>query len=263
MTMRIKRFADFEMALKIKNPDYIKTPRDYQRNWLLNRTMNEFSYDVIAMDRLASRFVTGSDVQNIEDRTQAELADLDIMEDWQIPIMKAMAEKVSCQGGHILEIGFGRGIGSDLIQKCGVDEHTIIECNDSIVRRFHDWKRNYPGRKIHIQHGLWQDVLPNLDMFDGVFFHTYPLKESDHVEQIGNSITFAEHFFEHAAAHLRKGGVFTYLSNEIDSLSRQHQRLLLRHFESIELSLVDSLNMPDNVKDQWWSDSMVVVKVVK
>lgn len=263
MTRRIKRFPEFELALQIKNDKFILTPRDYQRNWLLNRTMNEFAHDVLALDKLASQFVTGSDVQSMEDRTQAELSDLDIMEDWQIPIMRVMAEIVSSQRGDILEIGFGRGIGSDLIQQCGVDSHTIIECNDSIVSRFHQWRLAYPDDSIEIEHGLWQDVLPSLGQFDGIFFHTYPLKESDYVEQIANSVTFAEHFFEHAALHLREGGIFTYLSNEIDSLSRTHQRALFKHFKTIEISTVKDLELPEQVKDQWWSNTMMVVKAVK
>jgi len=263
MTKRIKRLPDFDLTLQIKNGEYIKTPRDYQRNWLLNRSMNEFAHDVIALDSLAKKFVKGSMVQGMEDRTQAHLDDMEIMEDWQIPVMKAMAKEFSGQGGHILEIGFGRGIGSDLIQQCGVDQHTIIECNDSIVARFHDWVAQYPERDISIEHGLWQEVLPNLGSFDGIFFHTYPLKESDYVEQIANSVTFAEHFFEHAANHLKPGGAFTYLSNEMDSLSRSHQRALLRHFERIKMSAMQPLALPEMVKDRWWSDSMMIVKAVK
>ena len=263
MTRRIKRFDDFDVALNIKNASFISTPREYQRNWLLGRTMNEFSSDIAALDALAAKFVNGSEVQPMTDRTQADLDDESIMEDWQIPIMQAMARAVSAKRGHVLEIGFGRGIGSGFIQDCGVDKHTIIECNHAIVDRYTQWKSQYPGADIDIAVGLWQDVLPDMGLFDGVFFHTYPLKEDDHVAQIGETITFAEHFFEHAAAHLREGGIFTYLSNEIDSLSRHHQRRLLRHFSAIELSVVNNLAIPDDVKDQWWSDSMVVVKAVK
>lgn len=263
MTKRIKRLPEFDLTLQLKSQDYITTPRDYQRNWLLNRTMNEFAHDVIALDKLARKFVKGSVVQGMEDRTQANLEDLDIMEDWQIPVMDAMAKEVTCQRGSVLEIGFGRGIGSDLIQHYGADEHTVIECNDSIVKRFKKWVERYPDRNISIEHGLWQDVLPKLGQFDGIFFHTYPLKESDYVEQIANSITFAEHFFEHAAQHLKAGGVFTYLSNEIDSLSRTHQRALFKYFSRIELSTMRDLKVPELVKDQWWSDSMMIVKAVK
>jgi guanidinoacetate N-methyltransferase len=263
MTRRIKRFADFELAMNIKNPEFIRTPQEYQRNWLLNRSINEFASDIYALDPIASRFVKGSEVQGMEDRTQAELDDLEIMEDWQIPIMQAMAEVVTENRGDILEIGFGRGIGSSLIQESGTASHTIIECNHSIVGRFEQWKAQYEGQKIDMQVGLWQDVLPQLGDYDGIFFHTYPLQEADYVEQIANSSTFAEHFFEHAAAHLRKGGIFTYLSNEIDSLSRHHQRILFKHFDSIQLSVVKDLDLPEEVKDQWWADSMVIVKAVK
>jgi guanidinoacetate N-methyltransferase len=263
MTRRIKRFADFEIAMNIKNPDFIRTPQEYQRNWLLNRSINEFASDVYALDPIAARFVKGSEVQGMEDRTQAELDDLEIMEDWQIPIMKAMAKVVTEQRGDILEIGFGRGIGSSLIQDCGADSHTIIECNHSIVGRFERWKEQYEGKEISMEVGLWQDVLPTLGNYNGIFFHTYPLKESDYVEQIADSATFAEHFFEHASLHLRKGGIFTYLSNEIDSLSRHHQRILFKHFDSIQMSVVKDLDLPEEVKDQWWADSMVIVKAVK
>lgn len=263
MTRRIKRFTDFELALNIKNPNFISTPQEYQRNWLLNRSINEFASDIYALDPIASRFVKGSDVQGMEDRTQAELEDLEIMEDWQIPIMQAMAKVVTQNRGDILEIGFGRGIGSGMIQDCGSDSHTIIECNHSIVGRFERWRAQYPNENINMEVGLWQDVLPTLGRYDGIFFHTYPLKESDYVEQIADSSTFAEHFFEHAAKHLHQGGIFTYLSNEIDSLSRHHQRILFQHFQSIEMSVVKDLDLPDEVKDQWWADSMVIVKATK
>ena len=110
---------------------------------------------------------------------------------------------------------------------------------------------------------MWQDTLPSLQRFDGIFFHTYPLNETDFIEQIAESTTFAEHFFSHAAQHLVDGGRFSYLSNEIDSLSRTHQRLLFRHFRTIEVSIVEGLDLPQDVKDAWWSDSMAVVVAVK
>jgi guanidinoacetate N-methyltransferase len=263
MTKRLKRFPEFELSLQLKREDFIRPPRESQRSWLLNRSMNEFSHDILALDRAAGSFVEGSDQLSTEDRTQADLDDLDIMEDWQIPIMQAMAQCLARVPGNVLEIGFGRGVAADMIQECGVKSHTIIECNDSIVERFKHWRGNYPSSEIHMVHGLWQDVLDRLPKYDGIFFHTYPLNESDYLEQIAGSITFAEHFFPHAAAHLVDGGVFTYLSNEMDSLSRQHQRLLFQYFSSIEISMIRDLALPEFVQDQWWFDSMVVVRVVK
>lgn len=263
MTRRIKRHRNFELTLELKNDDFIRPPRDSQRNWLLNGVMAETAERLLALDGHAARFVPGIDSLPTEDRSQAVLSDEEIMEDWQIPLMRAMAEGVTRSHGDVLEVGFGRGVSADFIQEGGVRSHTIIECNDSIVGRFDEWAAAYPGASLHMAHGLWQDVLPTLGLFDGVFFHTYPLNEADILEQIGDSATFAEHFFPHAAAHLKEGGVFTYLSNEIDSLSRTHQRLLLRHFRSISLQVVGELHLPEQVHDAWWADSMVVVQAVK
>lgn len=184
------------------------------------------------------------------------------MEDWQIPIMRAMAKLVTKKQGRILEIGFGRGIASSMIQEEGVDSHTIIECNDSVVERFHEWKSLLPGRDIRLVHGLWQDTIKDLGLFDGIFFHTYPLNMEEYLEYVNGSVTFAEHFFQTAASHLHPGGVFTYLSQEMDSFSRSHQRLLFQHFSSFSVQIIP-LNLPTDVKDAWWADSMVVAEAVK
>ena len=82
------------------------------------------------------------------------------------------------------------------------------------------------------------------------------------MKYVQESITFAEHFFPYASSHLNPGGSFTYFSNEIDSLSREHQRLLLKHFSSFSVHVV-TLNMPEDVKDIWWANSIVVVKAIK
>ena len=263
MTRRIKRLRDFEVALHIKNDAFIRPPRDAQRNWLLNGALTEFTDNLMTLDELAKKWVPGVDTAAMDDRTQAKLEDAEIMEEWQIPIMQAMAEVVTATHGNILEIGFGRGIASSVIQELGVRSHTIIECNDSIVARFERWRTPYPDHEIHLLHGMWQDVLVEAGQFDGIFFHTYPLNEEDVIEQIAESATFAAHFFAHAAEHLVDGGVFTYLSNEIDSLSRTHQRLLLERFNSIRIEILRGLEIPEDVKDAWWADSMAIVAAVK
>lgn len=261
---RFLRLKNVDISLQIKNDAFIRPPRDTQRNWLINSALKEFAADLEALDGLAAEFVPGSEhPPTLDDRANTPLADQQIMEDWQIPLMKVLAEIVADTHGSVLEIGFGRGVASGFIQQCGVATHTIIECNDSVVRRFEQWRQNYPGRDIRIVHGLWQDVLDGLGRFDGILFHTYPLNETEYIDQVAKSITFAEHFFPHAAAHLAEGGVFTYLSNEIDSLSRAHQRLLLRYFGSICMRVVERLPVPADVKDAWWADSMVAVKAVR
>jgi guanidinoacetate N-methyltransferase len=130
------------------------------------------------------------------------------------------------------------------------------------VDNFQRWKKQYPEQDIVLIHGKWQDVTDQLELYDGIFFHTYPLNETEWVDYIAHSTTFAEHFFPTAVDHLRQGGIFTYLTNEIDSFSRAHQRLVFRYFNSLTLQVVP-LSLPANLKDAWWADSMVVIKAVK
>ena len=264
MLRRLKRLRDFELTLQISNDQFIRPPREEQRNWLVNRAIGEFVDDLTELDKLAKKFVSG-ETNNADfgvDRTQSILSDQEIMEDWQLPLMRAMSDIVTEKAGDVLEIGFGRGVSSDYIQQGKVASHTVVECNDSIVESFHEWRDNYPDSTIHLLHGKWQDLTDQFAMYDGVFFHTYVLDEAEQIDYIGQSITFAEHFFSTAANHLREGGVFTYISSEIDSLSRSHQRALLKYFDSISLEKI-TLNLPGDVKDNWWADSMMVVKAVK
>jgi guanidinoacetate N-methyltransferase len=263
MTRRIKRLPKLDLALQIKDPNFIRPPREAQRNWLLNRAVGEFIQDLESLDQLSKRFVPGTEEVPLDDRSQTDLVDEQIMEDWQIQIMRKMAELVCKSGGDILEIGFGRGISANFIQEQGVRSHTIVEVSDPIVKRFETWKAAYPQADIRMVHGRWQDVTAELGSYDGVFFHTYPLDEQEYVDNVVDSITFAAHFFPTASAHLKPGGVFTYLTNEIDSFSRAHQRLLFQHFNSITLQIVEPLNLPEDIQDAWWADSMVVVQAVK
>ena len=262
MTKKIKRTENFEIVLEIKTEDFIRPPRDAQRNALLNNALNEFSDNLQAVDKLAVRFVPGKLQIALDDRTQKVLSDEEIMEEWQIPLMRAMAEVVTETHGDILEIGFGYGVSATFIQEQSVSSHTLIECNDSVVEKFYEWKEFFKESKIKLVHGLWQDTINDLDLFDGIFFHTYPLNEEEYMKYVHGRATFAEHFFETAAKHLRPGGVFTYFSNEIDSLGRGHQRALFKHFSSVSLKLID-LELPDDINDTWWADSMVIVKAVK
>ncbi len=39
------------------------------------------------------------------------------MEDWQTPLMQAMARHVTETHGDVLEIGFGRGVSAEFIQQ--------------------------------------------------------------------------------------------------------------------------------------------------
>jgi len=260
---RIKRTKDFDVSLEIKNPDFIAPPRESQRRWLVNRALADLACDLEALDVVSRGFVRGDEIASFEGRAERPMGHDEIMEDWQRPLMKAMSQIAGESGGDVLEVGFGLGVSATFIQRLGVRSHTIIECNDSVVEWLREWQRDYPDRDIRLVHGLWQDTIGALGTFDSIFFHTYPVSEEEAVEHVSSNVTYAEHFFASAAAHLDDGGVFTYMTNEIDSLSRAHQRALFKQFSSVSLQVLESLEVPPNTRDAWWADRMVLVKAVK
>ncbi len=268
----IQRKPEFDVYLKINKGEFLTPPKANQRNWLLRRALDEFSDDLLALDDLAKRFVSGSDRVSIEEgwaESQAEYTSSEliiegqqVMQDWEAPLMKVMARIATESQGDVLEVGFGMGISATYIQEGRPRSHSIIECNREVMKVFADWRQRFPDRDIRLVEGRWQDVVDNIGPFDGVFFDTYPASEAEFEESVINSINFAEAFIPAAAKVLRPGGCFTYYTNEIDSFSRRHQRFLLKHFSSFTLSVVRSLLPPDDCH-YWWADSMAVVKAVK
>jgi guanidinoacetate N-methyltransferase len=267
MTRKIKRSHNFELILNIGNDEFVAPPRASQRNWILNRIMSEWSAELNHLDETSRKLVAGKiredEASMSRDWTQASLQDQQIMEDWQVPVMEAMAQVAAGDAENVLEIGFGRGISASYIQKIGVSSHTIIECNDEIVTRFLAWQKNYPGKNIRLLHGRWQDLLGQFEDYDAVFFHAYPLTEDEFMDEVIHTTTFAESFFPVAAAHLKDGGVFTYLANESDSISRAHQRLLLSHFRCFVTETVGPLAVPEDTGDSLWGNSMIIIKAYK
>ena len=256
--------SDFQVSVRFKRDGFINPPRPAQRDWLLNQAISEFTDDLTHLDRVAKRFVTGSDTHLTEYNIEStRLNDQQIMEDWQTPIMQAMACHAAHNHGDVLEIGFGRGVSASMIQQAGVRSHTIVESNPQCINAyFEPWRGQYPGRDLRLLQGRWQDCTDRFEQYDGIFFHAFPLNEKEFVEYVVGSVTFAEHAFPMASQHLKTGGVFTYLTTEIDSLSRRHQRLLFKYFRSIALS-VEPVTVPDDTQDTWWADSMVIIKATR
>jgi len=263
VTRRIKRSSDYELTLNLNASEFLSTPRESQKNWLLNRLMKEATDELQYLDSIAASLIPGDDGAFDLNREQGQLDDLDIMEDWQIPVMDKMAQSVATTGGDILEIGMGRGIASDFIQKFQPRSHTIVECNDAIAANFEQWAARYPDCETTLLHGKWQDLVDQFKDYDGVLFHTYPLDEKEFVQQVVQSSTFAEHFFDTASNCLRPSAKLAYLTNETDSLSRAHQRALLSRFTEVRLSMLRDLPIPDNTRDSLWLRQLVLVEVHK
>lgn len=130
-----------------------------------------------------------------------------VMAGWETPLMHLSADLV-CAGpnssesacGSILNIGFGMGLFDDAVQRNNPAQHTIIEAHPDVYQKM---LKDGWGKKpnVRIVFGRWQDELPKLGKFDGIFFDTYSEDYEDMREL-------------HAALprHLNHQGVYSYFN---------------------------------------------------
>lgn len=269
---KIKRSRNYVITAELRNDAFIRAPREAQRQWLVQRAVDELAWNFESLDRIARTLVRGGDQHPLEgslssgdaeyQNGQLKIHGQAVMEDWQHDLMRRLAEIAASNGGHVLEVGFGLGFAASVIQERRVKSHTVVECNPSVAERFQQWRRAYPDRDIRLVLGRWQDLLDRLEIYDGILFDTYPLTHQEFVKTVLLDVTFAEHFFDTAADHLVSGGVFAYFTGELDSLSRTHQRLLLNRFSEISISLMRGL-LPQPDSQMWWAPTMAIVKAIK
>lgn len=269
-----QEFSKFDISVAFKTDDFAAAPTNYQRDWMLHRAAREFGNDLLHLDHQVNNFINGVERPSIDESWKASEASYDdteliiqgqqVMQAWEHPLMKALAKASGESHGDILEVGFGMAISATYLQEVGIQSYTVIECNEQVISRFEHWKQNYTGKNIRLVKGMWQEVVEQLGTYNGILFDTYPLSQEEFIrnEVEGLPYTHCGEFFPVAVSLLREGGVFTYFSCEIDTLSRGHQRLLLESFDSFEVSVVRDLEPPEGCQ-YWWTDSMVVVKAYK
>lgn len=269
-----RQYDNFSLSLEAREDRFTRFPSPFQKEWMLGRALREFADDLEHLDALSEHLVLGLERPPIRDDWESSAAARDaselviqgqqVMQSWEQPLMERMARAAASRGGDVLEVGFGMGISASFIVEAGVRSYTVIECNDAVIAGFERWRARYPGTEIRLVRGRWQDVSDQLGMYDGILFDTYPLSQDEYLrnEVNGRAYSHAGEFFPLAAAKLRPGGVFTYFTCEIDSLSRGHQRLLMRHFDSFQVSVVRGLAPPVGCQ-YWWASSMAMVTATR
>ncbi|XP_047341773.1 protein arginine N-methyltransferase 2 [Impatiens glandulifera] len=147
-----------------------------------------------------------SDGDYLEDRvtfSEDKLMDSNskaVMMAWEKPLMEAHAKAISMGGGHILNIGFGMGLVDSAIQQYSPISHTIVEAHPDVYQRM---LRLGWGEKenVKIIFGRWQDVLHQLNLYDGIFFDTY-----------GEYYEDMREFHQHLPSMLKPGGVYSFFN---------------------------------------------------
>ncbi|KAI8548603.1 hypothetical protein RHMOL_Rhmol07G0285800 [Rhododendron molle] len=123
-----------------------------------------------------------------------------VMMAWEKPLMEAHAKAVCSGGGHILNIGFGMGLVDTAIQQYAPVAHTIVEAHPEVYDRM---LRSGWGEKenVKIILGRWQDVLPQLESYDGIFFDTY-----------GEYYEDMREFHQLLPSLLKPGGIYSFFN---------------------------------------------------
>ncbi len=182
-----------------------------------------------------------------------------VMEDWEVSYMQKLAEIATKYPGQILEIGYGMGLSARAIQDRHPETHWIIECNRDVLKKARtDLNGLVDSGKVRLLEGFWQDVTSSLpdSSFDGILFDTYPLKE----EEIHSNHFW---FFEEAHRLLKPGGILTYYSDEVDSISTQHlAKLEAAGFNPANISFQTcNVNPPPDC--EYWQHKTIVAPIVK
>ena len=157
---------------------------------------------------------------------------IEVMMDWEAPIMEKSAEFICHNKGDILEIGFGMGICADYIQAQGVNSHTIIEIHPQIIEKLNIWAEDKSN--VTIIEGDWNSV-NGLSTYDGIFLDTFGDKSLD------NFKTFA-------LDKIKSGGKITYWNNNEEEYNPHS-------FDSVsyeQISVTPDENMYTNIKNNYY-----------
>jgi guanidinoacetate N-methyltransferase len=190
----------------------------------------------------------------------------EVMQDWERPLMRALAEEAARSKGHVLEVGFGMGISATYLIEAGCSRYTVIEPHPAVLAEFGKWAADQPVPVEAIE-GFWEDVIDGLGTFDGILFDTYPTMPSkDDASSPTDTASSPEGdhrvylpFIPKASEHLNPGGVFTFFTSYAEALPREHMDLLNRYFSEVRTYQVDGLNPPETC--EYWQESKMVVPV--
>jgi spermidine synthase len=177
-----------------------------------------------------------------------------VMQSWELPLMRVMAEAVTEAEGDVLEVGFGMGICANEIARRGCRSYAVIEAHPEVAISAREWgeQQSFP---VTVHEGLWQEVLPSLEeRYDGIVFDTFPLASE---ERSRNHFPF----IPLAPSLLNPGGVLTLYSDETTDFRAEHLSLLLNAFADLRLIRVMGLEPPQGC--EYWTEPEMVIPVAR
>ena len=131
--------------------------------------------------------------------TNVDGDEVNVMMDWEAPMMSASAAYVCQGGGDILEIGFGMGMASNYIQSHSIDSHTICEIHPQIITKAQEWASGKSN--VTIVTGSWYSNIAQLSTYDGIFWDAGFTSDIQHLSSSVSSLA-------------KSGARFTWYNNE-------------------------------------------------
>lgn len=178
-----------------------------------------------------------------------------VMQRWEDGYMKSLAAVATSRGGDVLEVGFGMGISAKYIERYKkIKTHTVIECHPEVIASAKKmFGKELASGKMRLLEGFWEDITPNLPdgSFDGILFDSCPLDAPVEFFQFFP-------FFSEAYRLLRKGGVFTYFSDEPRDISAKHRAELIEAgFQPSDIKFKLCKVHPPKDCEYWHHDTIV------
>ncbi|RKP04301.1 hypothetical protein CXG81DRAFT_8421 [Caulochytrium protostelioides] len=124
-----------------------------------------------------------------------------VMMGWEAPLMARHAAVIApTPGRRVLNVGFGLGLVDTALQHHQPAQHVIIEAHPDVYAKMQrDGWLSRPGVEVYF--GTWQDVLPTLGVFDGIFFDTF----SEHYADL-------KAFHDEMINHLDGDGIYSFFN---------------------------------------------------
>jgi hypothetical protein len=167
--------------------------------------------------------------------------------------MEKLAELITKNGGHILEIGFGMHISADFIQSNpNVKSHTIIEVHPEIYNKGLQWAKDKPNVELIL--GDWIDILPLKNKsFDGVFYDPYNdynlLKFLDYVKDNCKQETIVG-FYDHPTFDKRLNGLQVTISEtDLNSIPFRHITEFKGNRYELKYTIFDGINFHKGIEN--------------